>query len=102
MITGAKRMNRALIPPSRQDQREQAAGEAEGLALAAVLEQLGEHGHERGRDGGVREQGPDQVRDLEGDGEGREASLRAEVARGEDLARQARDARQPGGDREDC
>ncbi len=80
---------------------QQRRGEARGLALATVLQQLGEDRHERSRERRVGEQAADEVRDLEGDREGRERTGGAEVARRDHLAHEPGDAGQSGGDRED-
>ena len=59
-------------------------------------------GHERALQSGVGEQAADQVRDLEGDRERRHRRADAEVARGDDLADQADDARGAGRDAEEA
>ena len=58
-------------------------------------------GHEGGAQGGVGEQRAHDVGQLEGDREGAEGARGREVARRDDLAHQAGDAREAGEDRED-
>ena len=103
MITCAARMKTAVIAPSAismiQNTRR---GEPERLALAALLQQLGEDRHEGRRERRVGEQVADQVRDLEGDRERRvgcaacRRSCAAMISRTRPAIRE-----KPGGDRED-
>ena len=95
-------MNSSVIAPSDgEDQPEQRAGERERLAPAALLEQLGEHGHERRRQRGVGEQRAHQVRDLERERERRAAPLVPKKLAATISRTRPGDPRQPGGDRED-
>jgi len=59
-----------------------------------LADQFGEDRDEGRLQGGVGEEGADQVRDLEGDREGRERADGGEVARGDDLADEPRDPRE--------
>src|SRR4029077_20096501 len=81
----------------RRDQEQQGRGEAEGLFVLLAADQVGEDGDEGGLQGGVGEQRADQVGDLEGDREGRHRTFYAEVAGGDDFARQTGDPRERGG-----
>ncbi len=83
------------------DEVDQSRGEPEGLALVALLELLREDRDERSLDRRVREQGPDQVGDLEGDGERGHRPRDSEIAGSDDLADQAGHPREGGGDREE-
>src|SRR5204863_3423042 len=73
----------------------------ERLGAAALLELLREDGDERRLQGGVGEQAPDQVGDLERDRERAHRALDAEVARGDDLADESRDPGESGREREE-
>ena len=84
-----------------EEQAAQRAREMERLAPALLHQQLGEHGHEGGGQRRVRHQRAHQVRDLEGQGEGRGGALRAEVGGRDDLPDQPGHAREARGDRED-
>jgi hypothetical protein len=83
------------------DQRQKSRGDAKGLASLSLLEQLGEDRDEGALQGGVGEQGPDQVGDLEGDRERRHGPGDAEQAGRDDLPHQAGHARETGGEREE-
>src|SRR2546421_7393537 len=55
-----------------------------------ILEEVGEHRHESGREGGVREEVADEVGDLEREREGGGRPARAEEARGDDFRSEER------------
>src|SRR5205807_9345220 len=78
-----------------------AGGDAPGAASLALLEQLREDRHERRREGRVGDESADEIRHLEGDREGVDLPGGTEVVRGDDLADEAEDAREPGGRGED-
>src|SRR5262249_15053510 len=80
---------------------EEARGDAPGALALALLEQLAEHGHERGGDRRVGKQRSDEVRDLERDRERVDPPTGAEVVGGDDLPDEAKDSREPGCERED-
>jgi hypothetical protein len=88
---------------SQRDQQQpgERARELQRLAPSLLLQQLAEHRHERGRERGVGDQRPDQVRHLERQRERRHRAGRAEVAARDDLAREPRHAREAGEDGED-
>ena len=84
----------------QRDEEDQGRGEAERLALVAALQVLGEHGHEGGLDRRVGEQAANQVGHLEGDRECRHRVADPEVVGRDNLADQACNPRQAGGERE--
>src|SRR4029453_8229235 len=85
----------------KQYEPEEARGDAPGALLVAAFEQLGEDGDESGRQGKIRHECPEQVGNLEGDGERVDLPGRAEVVRGDDLANEAEYAGEGSGERED-
>ena len=99
---GAIRMKRERDQrqPDQQQPGERAR-ELIGLALLLVLQQLAEDRDEGAGERRVGHQRADQVRDLEGERERRRGAAGAEIAGGDDLADQPRDARQTRRDRED-
>ena len=102
ITTGARRTKRAVIDAQHhRHQQQQGRGEAEGLSVVLLAEQFGEDRDEGRLQGGVGEQGADQVGDLEGDREGRHRPADPVVAGGDDFAAEAGDARGGGGDREE-
>ena len=102
ITTGATRTKRAVIAPSTiVISSSRRRGEAEGLAVVLLPQQLGEDRDEGGLQRGVGEQGADQVGHLEGDREGRHRPADAVVAGGDDFPHQAGDPRGGGGDREE-
>ena len=88
-------------PRTPADQHEQARRQAERLLAPALLLQFGEDGDERGAQRGVGEEAAHDVGHVVGDGERAESAAGAEVGGGDDLAGEARDSAEAGGDRED-
>jgi hypothetical protein len=86
---------------AEQQKPEEGRRDAPGALALAFLEQLAEDRDERGRERSVRDERADEVRHLEGDRERVDLPSGAEVVRGHDLADEAEDARDAGGDRED-
>ena len=82
-------------------QQHQGRGHPERLAVALLAEQFGEDRDEGRLQGGIGEQGADQVRHLEGDRERRHRPLHPVVAGSDDFAAEAGDARGAGRDREE-
>ena len=82
-------------------QQQQGRGEPERVLVVLLADQFGEDRDEGRLQGGVGEEGADQVRDLEGDREGRHRAADAVVAGGDDFAAEAGDPRGGGGDREE-
>ena len=82
MTTGASEdEDRGDRAQHHRDQQQQGRGEAEGLLVLLAAEQFGEDRDEGRLQGGVGEQGADQVRDLEGDREGRHRPVRPRSSR---------------------
>ena len=89
-----KRAVSAVRPSRSRKKRLDATRQARGPL--ALLEQLAEDGDERGRERGVRDERPHEVRNLEGDREGVDRALDAEVAGGRRSRGRAREcARDP-------
>ena len=86
---------------AEQQQPEDGRRDAPRARLLPLLQQLAEDGDERRRERRVGDERPHEVRHLEGDREGVDLALDAEVAARDDLADEAEDARQPGRDAED-
>ncbi len=86
---------------AEEQEPEQSRGDTPRSFALALLEQFAEDGDERGRERGIRDERANEVRHLEGDREGVDLAGGAEVVRGDDLADEAEDARDAGGDRED-
>ena len=98
----ANRMNSAVSAPRTSAIRKKRLEATRKASLPlSLLQQLGEHRDEGALQRRVGEQGPHQVGHLEGDGEGRHRAAHAEVARGHDLADEAEDPGEPGGDGEE-
>ncbi len=86
---------------AEEQQPEDRRCDTPGACLLALLEQLGEDRHERGCQRRVCDERADEVRDLERDRERVDLALDAEVAARDDLAHEAGEPRQAGGDAED-
>ena len=100
--TGASRMNASVSVPSATSSSPASAAASWSASrrrlFSSSSEKTGTNADDERRVGDER---ADQVRDLEGERERRHRAGRAEVAAGDDLAREARDAREAGEDRED-
>ncbi len=102
ITSGAKTMKSAVsAAEAEQHQPEEGRRDPPGALALALLEQLAEDRDEGGGERGVRDERAEQVRHLEGDREGVDLPRGAEVVRGDDLADEAEDAREPGCERED-
>ena len=77
-----------------RDEEKERGRDAKGFRLAPFFELLREDGDERGLKCGVREQAPDQIRDLERDRERAHRAANAEIVGCDDLANQPCDPRQ--------
>ena len=89
MITPAARMKNAVIAPRTISMIQNSVEASRSASLRLpLLQQFGEHRHERRRQRGVGEQVRYEVRHLEGDRERRGRAARAEEARGDDFARE--------------
>ena len=86
---------------AEQQEPEEGRGDPPRALAVALLEQLAEDGNEGGGERGVGDERAEEVRHLEGDREGVDLAGGAEVVRRDDLADEAEDAREPGGERED-
>jgi hypothetical protein len=82
-------------------QQQHRRGEPERLLVGLLAEQFGEDRDEGRLQRRVGEQGADQVRDLEGDREGRDRAADPVVAGGDHFASEPGDARGGGGEREE-
>ncbi len=85
---------------AEEHQPEERRRDAPG-ALLVLLQQLGEDRDERRRERGVRDERPEEVRELERDGEGVDLAAGAEVVRRDHLADEPEHAREARGDAED-
>src|SRR5439155_203886 len=84
-----------------QHEPEETRGDAPGALPVTPLEQLGEDRDECSGQGEVRDESPEQVRDLERDRERVDLPADSEVVGGDHLADEPHHARDTGGERED-
>jgi len=85
----------------QQHQPEEAGGDPPGPLPVPALEQLGEDGDESSGQREIRDEGPEQVRNLERDRERVDLPADPEVVGGDHLADEPHHARDAGGERED-